>query len=99
MFPAHSQRCLCQSKSLAAARGSAEIAKAYLEFLYTPEGQEIAAKHHFRPRLKDVAAKHADEFPSVELFTVNDVAGGWREAQSKHFNDGGVFDKIYESNR
>jgi len=86
-------------EKVAAARGTAEIAKAYLEFLYTPEGQEIAAKHHFRPRLKDVAAKHADEFPSVELFTVNDVAGGWREAQSKHFNDGGVFDKIYESNR
>src|SRR5688572_5182283 len=82
---------------VAAANGTTDVAKAYLEFLYTNEGQEIAAKHYYRPRLKDVAQKYADRFPALELFTVDEVAEGWRNAQSNHFDDGGVFDKIYES--
>ncbi|HLQ77430.1 MAG TPA: substrate-binding domain-containing protein, partial [Terriglobia bacterium] len=76
-------------------RGTAAIAKAYLDFLYTPEGQEIAAKHHFRPRLKTVADKHAGQFAPVKLFTIDDTFGGWAKAQKKHFDDGGTFDQVY----
>lgn len=86
-------------EKVATSKGTTEVARAYLEFLYTPEGQEIAAKHHYRPRLKEVAQKHAADFPALELFTINDVAGSWKDAQKKHFDDGGVFDKIYESGR
>ena len=85
-------------EKVAAANGTTDVAKAYLEFLYTTEGQEIAAQHYYRPRLKDIVQKYADRFPAFDLFTVDEVAGGWRNAQSKHFDDGGVFDKIYESN-
>jgi len=86
-------------EKVAAARGTSGLAKAYLEFLYTDEGQEIAAKHHYRPRLDSIAVKHSTDFPSLALFTVDDIAGGWAAAQKKHFDDGGVFDKIYESGR
>jgi sulfate/thiosulfate-binding protein len=79
--------------------GTAEVAKAYLEFLYTPEGQEIAAKDFYRPRLDSVAQKYADKFPKLTLFTIDEVFGGWKKAQSTHFNDGGVFDQIQEGNR
>jgi sulfate/thiosulfate transport system substrate-binding protein len=75
---------------------TAALAKAYLDFLYTPEGQEIAAKHYYRPRLPAVAQKYAQQFPQVQLFTINQVFGGWAKAQQTHFADGGVFDKIYE---
>jgi sulfate/thiosulfate-binding protein len=75
--------------------GTAEVAKAYLEFLYTEEGQEIGAKNFYRPRLEKVAAKYADRFPKLQLFTVDELFGGWQKAQKKHFDDGGVFDKIY----
>jgi sulfate/thiosulfate transport system substrate-binding protein len=75
--------------------GNAEVAKAYLEFLYTEEGQEIGAKNFYRPRLEKVAAKYADRFPKLQLFTVDELFGGWQKAQKKHFDDGGVFDKIY----
>ena len=74
---------------------TAAIAKAYLEFLYTPEGQEIAAKHYYRPRLPAVAQKYAQQFPKVQLFTIQEF-GGWTKAQQTHFADGGLFDKIYE---
>jgi sulfate/thiosulfate-binding protein len=74
---------------------TAAVAKAYLEFLYTPQGQEIAAKHYYRPRLPAVARKYAQQFPKVQLFTIQEL-GGWTKAQQTHFADGGLFDKIYE---
>jgi sulfate/thiosulfate transport system substrate-binding protein len=78
---------------------TAAVAKAYLEFLYTPQGQEIAARHYYRPRNKDVAARYAQQFPKVTLFTIDEVFGGWAKAQKTHFDDGGIFDKIYEPGR
>ena len=86
-------------EKVAATKGTTAAAKAYLEFLYTPEGQEIAAKNHYRPRDKEVAARHSGEFPALKLFTIAEVAGDWKTAQKKHFDDGGIFDKIYESDR
>jgi sulfate/thiosulfate transport system substrate-binding protein len=77
-------------------RKTRAVAQAYLEFLYTDEGQEIAAKHHYRPRSAQVAKKYADRFPSLALFTVDEVFGGWRRAQKAHFDDGGVFDQAYQ---
>ena len=75
--------------------GTAALAKAYLEYLYSEEGQEIAARHFYRPRLKSVADKHAGQFPKLTLFTVDEVFGGWQKAQKAHFEDGGTFDQIY----
>lgn len=80
----------------AAAHGALEVAQAYLEFLYSPVGQRLVAKHYYRP----VTAEHADpndlkRFPSVDLLTIDGDFGGWQQAQSKHFNDGGMFDTIY----
>jgi sulfate/thiosulfate transport system substrate-binding protein len=80
---------------VAAKHKTAAVAKAYLEYLYTPEGQEIAARHYYRPRLAAVAAKHAAQFPRVKLFTLAEVFGDWTKAQQTHFADGGVFDQIY----
>ena len=77
-------------------KGTREIATAYLEYLYTPEGQEIAAKNFYRPRLAEVADKYAKQFPKIELFTVDDAFGGWTKAQKTYFDDGGVFDQIYQ---
>ena len=74
--------------------GTQKVAKAYLEYLYTEEGQEIAAKNYYRPRSKEVAEKYADQFPKIDLFTI-DKFGGWKKAQVTHFNDGGIFDQIY----
>ncbi len=79
--------------------GTLAVAKAYLEFLYTPEGQEIAAKHYYRPRLESVRAKYADTFPKVELFNIDEMFGGWQKAQKTHFGDDGVFDQIQQANR
>lgn len=76
-------------------RGTREVATAYLEYLYTEEGQELAAKHYYRPRLESVAEKYQDRFPKLDLITVDDVFGGWQEAQRKFFGDGGIFDQIY----
>ncbi len=77
-------------------RGTRTVAQAYLEYLYTPEGQEIAASHYYRPRDAKVAAKHASTFNlKVNLFTIDDIFGGWSKAQAEHFNDGGSFDRIY----
>lgn len=76
-------------------RGTRAVAEAYLQYLYSDEGQEIAAKHHYRPRSPAVAAKHASQFPAVRLFTIDEVSGGWKKAQKAHFDDGGVFDRIY----
>ncbi len=74
--------------------GTREIAQEYLKYLYTDEGQRIAAKHYFRPRLPS-AAKYGPAFPNIKLFTVQDVFGGWQKAQATHFADGGTFDQIY----
>jgi sulfate transport system substrate-binding protein len=77
-------------------RKTRALAQAYLEFLYTPEGQEICAKHFYRPRDAATAAKYTQQFPDLRLFTIDDAMfGGWTEAQKKHFADGGVFDQIY----
>lgn len=79
----------------AKAKGNAEVAKAYLEYLYTKEGQNIAAKHYYRPRDAQVAEAHAKTFPKLELVTIDDF-GGWEKAQPAHFGDGGIFDQIYQ---
>jgi sulfate transport system substrate-binding protein len=76
-------------------KGTRAAAEAYFKFIYSPEGQEIAAQNHYRPRDPAIAAKHADDFAKVELFTIDDVFGGWQKAQAAHFDDAGVFDKIY----
>ncbi|SUS08487.1 sulfate transporter subunit; periplasmic-binding component of ABC superfamily [Candidatus Defluviicoccus seviourii] len=73
-----------------------DLAEAYLKFLYTPESQEVVAKHFFRPRNADVLARHGDQFPPVTLFTIDAVFGGWEKAQVEHFADGGMFDQIYQ---
>jgi len=76
-------------------RGTRAISEAYLKFLYTPEGQELAAKNYYRPRDPQVAAKYKSTFAPVTLFTIDEVFGGWTKAQKAHFGDGGVFDQIY----
>ena len=75
-------------------RGTRAVASAYLEYLYSPEGQEIAAKNYYRPIDPKVAAKYAKTFAPVKLFTIDDEFGGWTKAQKTHFADGGVFDQI-----
>jgi sulfate transport system substrate-binding protein len=75
--------------------GTSDVAKAYLEYLYTPEGQEIAAKNFYRPRLAEVAEKHKGQFPDIKLVTI-DFFGGWTKAQATHFAEGGMFDQIYK---
>ncbi|MGA2433705.1 MAG: sulfate ABC transporter substrate-binding protein [Bryobacteraceae bacterium] len=76
--------------------GTRAVAEAYLQYLYSPEGQEIAAKNFFRPRLASVRAEHQEQFPEIKLFTIGDVAGTWREAQRKHFADHAIFDQLYQ---
>ncbi len=76
--------------------GTRAVAEAYLQYIYSPEGQELAAKHFYRPRRGEVAAKYADRFPEIDLFTIDERFGGWRPAQQKFFADGGVFDEIYQ---
>ncbi len=80
-------------------RGTRTVAQAYLEYLYSPEGQEIAAKRYYRPTLASVAAKFGKQFPKVKLFTIDEVFGGWQKANRVHFADGGVFDQIYQPGR
>lgn len=77
-------------------KGSRKVAQAYLEYLYTPEGQEIVAKNFYRPRNEAVAKKYAATFPQLKLVTIDEVFGGWQKAQKTHFADGGVFDQIYQ---
>jgi sulfate/thiosulfate-binding protein len=77
-------------------RGTRAVAMAYLEYLYTETGQELIAKHYYRPRLPAVAAKYASRFPQVKLITIDDpVFGGWQKAHAKHFADGGIFDQVF----
>ncbi|MFE9275450.1 sulfate ABC transporter substrate-binding protein [Paenibacillus glucanolyticus] len=76
-------------------RGTREVAEAYLNYLYSEEGQTIAAENYYRPTLASVADKYKEKFPTIELFTLKDVFGTWEETQTKHFNDGGIFNQIY----
>jgi sulfate/thiosulfate transport system substrate-binding protein len=76
--------------------GTTEVAKAYLKYLYSPEGQDVAARNYYRPRDKKVAAKYAKQFPKIKLFTIDKMFGGWKKAQPEFFVDGGVFDQIYQ---
>jgi sulfate/thiosulfate transport system substrate-binding protein len=80
-------------------RGTRALAQTYLEFLYGESGQEIAAKHFYRPRLASMAAKHAQQFQQVSLFTIAEICGSWQNAQKTHFGDGGIFDQIYQPSR
>ena len=75
--------------------GSRNLAKGYLNYLYSPKGQELAAKHYFRPRDSRAAAKYAAQFPKVQTFTIDKVFGGWAKAQNAHFANGAIFDQIY----
>jgi sulfate/thiosulfate-binding protein len=84
---------------IAGKHGTREIAKAYLDYLYTENGQEIAAKHFYRPRLASVAAKYQAQFPKLTLVTVDEVFGGWKKAQATYFADGALFDQIYQPGR
>jgi sulfate/thiosulfate-binding protein len=77
-------------------RGTRQVAQAYLEYLYSDEGQQIVAKHYYRPAVPRHAARTAAQFPVVKLFTIEEVAGGWAKAQKAHFADGGVFDQVYQ---
>lgn len=72
-----------------------KAAEAYLQYLYSPEGQEIAAKNYYRPRLASIEKKYEKQFPKINLFTIDEIFGGWKSAQKKHFEDGGIFDQIY----
>jgi sulfate/thiosulfate transport system substrate-binding protein len=81
---------------VAGKHGTKAVAQAYLEYLYTDAGQEIVAKHYYRPRSAVVAAKYASQFPKVNLVTVDDVFGGWKKAHETHFADGALFDQIYQ---
>jgi sulfate/thiosulfate transport system substrate-binding protein len=76
-------------------RGTRQIAEAYLHYLYTPSGQDIAAKHYFRPRDPQILERYREQFPQLEQFTIGDVFGGWDRAHERHFADGAIFDKIY----
>jgi sulfate transport system substrate-binding protein len=80
-------------------KGTRKVAEAYLKYLYSPEGQEIAAKNYYRPRDKMVAAKYARQFPKLKLVTIDGTFGGWRKAQKTHFEDGGSFDQIYTAGK
>jgi sulfate/thiosulfate-binding protein len=77
------------------AHGTRAVAEEYLKYLYTKEGQNIVAKHYYRPRDKEVLASYGNKFPKIELLTIEDF-GGWKKAQPEHFGDGGIFDKIYQ---
>ncbi|MFZ1830389.1 MAG: sulfate ABC transporter substrate-binding protein [Candidatus Competibacteraceae bacterium] len=80
-------------------KGTRKIAEAYLHYLYSDEGQNLAGKHYYRPRNPQIAAKYADQFSKVNLFTIDEVFGGWQKAQKTHFDDGGFFDQIYQPGR
>lgn len=77
-------------------RGTRKVAEAYLNYLYSPQGQEIAGRNFYRPRLPEAAKKYAKQFPQIKLITIDGEFGGWSKAQKKHFADGGIFDQIYQ---
>ncbi len=78
-------------------KGTRDVANAYLKYWYTKDGQEIAARNFYRPRDTEIAKKYASNFAKVDLFTIDDVFGGWTKAQKDHFAEGGVFDQIYKN--
>jgi sulfate/thiosulfate-binding protein len=80
---------------VAAKKGNTKVAEAYLQYLYSEEGQQIAAKHYYRPRNEAIAKKNAAGLPTLKLFTIDEVFGGWQKAQKTHFEDNGVYDQIY----
>ena len=80
-------------------KGTRAVAEEYLKYLYSPEGQEIAAKRYYRPRSQVVAKKYASQFPKVKLFTLGEIVGDWQKTQKTHFADGGVFDQVYQPNQ
>ncbi|WP_410497961.1 sulfate ABC transporter substrate-binding protein [Chitinibacter sp. S2-10] len=80
-------------------KGTRKVAAEYLNYLYSKEGQEIAAQNYYRPLDRDVYAKYAKQFPNIKLFDIDDVFGGWGKAQKTHFSDGGVFDQIYSASK
>ena len=80
-------------------KGTRKLAEEYLKYLYSPEGQELAAQNYYRPRDRKVAAKYAKFFPKVKLVTIDDTFGGWKKAQKTHFADGGVFDQIFSGRK
>jgi len=80
-------------------KGTRAVAEEYLKYLYSPEGQEIAAKRYYRPRSEAVAKKYASQFPKVKLFTLAEIIGDWQKTQKTHFADGGVFDQVYQPNQ
>ena len=84
---------------VAGKHGTRAVAQAYLEYLYTEAGQEIAARHFYRPRLASVAAKYESQFPQLKLVTIDEVFGGWKQAHATHFADGALFDQIYQPGR
>ncbi len=86
-------------EKVTAKKGTGEVAKAYLDFLYSPAGQEIIAKHNFRPRDKEVAKRNAARFPAVKTFTVDSLLGGWTVTAKTHFADGGVYDQLITTKR
>jgi sulfate transport system substrate-binding protein len=83
-------------EKVARKKGTEAVAKAYLDYLYSDEGQDIAGKNFYRPTSEKAAAKYAKTFAKVKLATIDEVFGGWKKAQKTHFSDGGVFDKIYK---
>lgn len=82
-----------------AKNGNANLAKGYLNYLYSPKGQELAAKYYFRPRDQKAAAKYAKQFPKIQTFTIDKVFGGWAKAQRTHFVNGAIYDQISAENR
>ena len=79
--------------------GNRNLATGYLNYLYSPKGQELAAKHYFRPRDQKAAQKYAAQFPKIKTFTIDDVFGGWVKAQKTHFVNGAIFDQIYSEHQ
>src|SRR6266496_4323661 len=80
-------------------KGTRAVAEEYLKYLYSPEGQEIAAKRYYRPRSEAAAKKYASQFPKIKLFTLAEIIGDWQKTQKTHFADGGVFDQVYQPNQ
>jgi sulfate transport system substrate-binding protein len=77
-------------------RGTRKVAQAYLEYLYSEEGQDIAGRNFYRPNDPKVGAKYAGQFPEIRLFKIDELFGGWQKAQKTHFTDGGIFDQIFQ---
>jgi sulfate transport system substrate-binding protein len=84
---------------IAEKRRTGTLAQEYLNYLYSKEGQEIAARHYYRPRLEEIARKYAARFPKITLFSIDELFGGWQRAQKIHFSDGGTFDQIYQTGK